>query len=160
MKKTRLGKMPYVIILCLVLVLVLLASGLGFIADMPLKGLDPDDVTSITLSDAMGVNDPVALEDEDRDPVLAALTELRGRGFGAEQELRDLQIMGSPTVYTLETATSGTLEVQLVSYEGESFFSVDGSWRKVDGDQEPIAYLIDLNQDYALRNYAQEASTS
>ena len=153
MTKTRLGKMPYVIILCLVLVLVLLASGLGFIADMPLKGLDPDDVTSITLSDAMGVNDPIALEDEDRDSVLAALAELRGRRFGARQELRDLQLMGSPAVYTLETASDGTIEIQLVSYGGESFFSVDGSWRKAVGDQGPITHLIDLNQEYAIRNY-------
>ena len=59
MAKTRLGKMPYVIVFCLVIVLVLLASGLGFVTDMPLKGIDPDDVTSISLSDAMGVNDPV-----------------------------------------------------------------------------------------------------
>lgn len=78
MARTRLGKMPYVIVFCLVVVLVLLASGLGVVTDMPLKGLDPDDVTSITLSDAMGVNDPVTLEDEDRDSVLAALAELRG----------------------------------------------------------------------------------
>lgn len=150
MAKTRLGKMPYVIVFCLVIVLVLLASGLGFVTDMPLKGLDPDDVASITLSDAMGVNDPVTLEDEDRDSVLAALAELRGRRFGAEQELRDLQLMGSPAAYTLETTADGNVEVQLVSYEGESFFSVDGSWRKVVGDQEAITYLIDLNQEYAV----------
>ena len=156
MEKTRLGKMPYVIVFCLVIVLVLLASGLGFVTDMPLKGIDPDDVSSVTLSDAMGVNDPVTLEEEDRDSVLAALTELRGRRFGAEQELRDLQLMGSPTVYTLETTSNGTIEVQLVSYEGESFFSVDGSWRKADGDQGTITYLIDLNQEYAVRNYVGE----
>ena len=150
MAKTRLGKMPYVIVFCLVIVLVLLASGLGFVTDMPLKGLDPDDVASITLSDAMGVNDPVTLEDEDRDSVLAALAELRGRRCGAEQELRDLQLMGSPAAYTLETTAYGNVEVQLVSYEGESFFSVDGSWRKVVGDQEAITYLIDLNQEYAV----------
>lgn len=153
MAKIRLGKMPYVIVFCLVIVLVLLASGLGVVTDMPLKGLDPDDVTSITLSDAMGVNDPIALEDEDRDSVLAALAELRGRRFGAEQELRDLQLMGSPTVYTLETASAGTIEIQLVSYEGESFFSVDGSWRKVVDDQGPVTHLIDLSKEYAARNY-------
>lgn len=153
MEMTRLGKMPYIIVFCLVIVLVLLASGLGFVTDMPLKGLDPGDVTSITLSDAMGVNDPIALEDEDRDSVLAALAELRGRRFGAEQELRDLQLMGSPTVYTLETASAGTIEIQLVSYEGESFFSVDGSWRKAVGDQEPVTHLIDLSKEYAARNY-------
>lgn len=147
MAKTRPGKMPYAIVFCMVIVLVLLASGLGFVTDMPLKGLDPDDVTSITLSDAMGVNDPVTLEDEDRDSVLAALAELRGRRFGAEQELRDLQLMSSPTVYTLETTSNGTVKVQLVSYEGESFFSVDGSWRKAVGDQGPITHLIDLNQE-------------
>ena len=156
MEMTRLGKMPYVIVFCLVIVLVLLASGLGFVTDMPLKGLDPDDVTSISLSDAMGVNDPVTLEEEDRGSVLAALAELRGRRFGAEQELRDLQLMGSPTVYTLETASDGTIEVQLVSYEGESFFSVDGSWRKAVGDQGTITYLIDLGQEYAVRSYAGE----
>lgn len=156
MAKTRLGKMPYVIVFCLVIALVLLASGLGFVTDMPLKGLDPDDVTSITLSDAMGVNDPVTLEEEDRGSVLAALAELRGRRFGAEQELRDLQLMGSPTVYTLETTSDGTIEVQLVSYEGESFFSVDGSWRKAVGDQGTITYLIDLGQEYAVRSYAGE----
>ena len=156
MAKTRLGKMPYVIVFCLVIVLVLLASGLGFVTDMPLKGIDPDDVTSITLSDAMGVNDPVTLEEEDRDSVLAALAELRGRRFGAEQELRDLQLMGSPTVYTLETTSDGTIEVQLVNYEGESFFSVDGSWRKAVGDQGTITYLIDLGQEYAVRSYAGE----
>ena len=156
MEKTRLGKMPYVIVFCLVIVLVLLASGLGFVTDMPLKGIDPDDVTSITLSDAMGVNDPVTLEEEDRDSVLAALAELRGRRFGAEQELRDLQLMGSPTVYTLETTSDGTIEVQLVNYEGESFFSVDGSWRKAVGDQGTITYLIDLGQEYAVRSYAGE----
>ncbi len=150
MAKTRLGKMPYVIVFCLVIVLVLLASGLGFVTDMPLKGIDPDDVTSITLSDAMGVNDPVTLEEEDRDSVLAALAELRGRRFGVERELRDLQLMGSPAAYTLETTADGNVEVQLVSYEGESFFSVDGSWRKVVGDQEAITYLIDLNQEYAV----------
>lgn len=153
MAKIRLGKMPYVIVFCLVIVLVLLASGLGVVTDMPLKGLDPDDVTSITLSDAMGVNDPIALEDEDRDSVLAALAELRGRRFGAEQELRDLQLMGSPTVYTLETASAGTIEIQLVSYKGESFFSVDGSWRKVVDDQGPVTHLIDLSKEYAARNY-------
>lgn len=156
MAKTRLGKMPYVIVFCLVIALVLLSSGLGFVTDMPLKGLDPDDVTSITLSDAIGVNDPVALEGEDRDSVLAALAELRGRRFGAEQELRDLQLMGSPAVYTLETASDGTIEVQLVSYEGESFFSVDESWRKAVGNQGPITHLIDLNQEYAVRSYAGE----
>lgn len=156
MAKTRLGKMPYVFVFCVVVVLVVMASGLGFVADMPLNGLDPDDVTSITLSDAMGVNEPVALEDEDRDSVLAALSELRGRRFGAEQELRDLQLMGSPTVYTLETTSDGTVEVQLVSYEGESFFSVDESWRKVVGDQGPVTYLVDLNTEYAVRNYAGE----
>lgn len=153
MARTRLGKMPYVIVFCLVIVLVLLASGLGVVTDMPLKGLDPDDVTSITLSDAMGVNDPIALGDEDRDSVLAALAELRGRRFGAEQELRDLQLMGSPTVYTLETASAGTIEIRLVSYEGESFFSVDGSWRKVADDQGPVTHLIDLSKEYAARNY-------
>ena len=153
MAKTRLGKMPYVIVFCLVIALVLLSSGLGFVTDMPLKGLDPDDVTSITLSDAIGVNDPVALEGEDRDSVLAALAELRGRRFGAEQELRDLQLMGSPAVYTLGTASDGTIEVQLVSYEGESFFSVDGSWRKATDDQGPITFLVDLNQEYAVRSY-------
>ena len=153
MAKTHLGKVPYVIVFCLVIVLVLLASGLGFVTDMPLKGIDPDDVTSITLSDAMGVNDPVTLEEEDRDSVLAALAELRGRRFGAERELRDLQLMGSPAAYTLETTADGNVEVQLVSYEGESFFSVDGSWRKVVGDQEAITYLIDLNQEYAVRSY-------
>lgn len=153
MEMTRLGKMPYIIVFCLVIVLVLLASGLGFVTDMPLKGLDPDDVTSITLSDAMGVNDPVTLEEEDRGSVLAALAELRGRRFGAEQELRDLQLMGSPTVYTLETTSDGTIEAQLVSYEGESFFSVDGSWRKAVGDQGTITYLIDLGQEYAVRSY-------
>ena len=153
MAKTRLGKMPYVIVFCLVIVLVLLASGLGFVTDMPLKGIDPDDVTSITLSDAMGVNDPVTLEEEDRDSVLAALAELRGRRFGAEQELRDLQLLGSPAVYMMGTASDGTIEVQLVSYEGESLFSVDGSWRKAVGDQGPITYLIDLNQEYAVRSY-------
>lgn len=156
MEMTRLGKMPYIIVFCLVIVLVLLASGLGFVTDMPLKGLDPDDVTSISLSDAMGVNDPVTLEEEDRGSVLAALAELRGRRFGAEQELRDLQLMGSPTVYTLETTSDGTIEVQLVSYEGESFFSVDGSWRKAVGDQGTITYLIDLGQEYAVRSYAGE----
>lgn len=156
MEMTRLGKMPYIIVFCLVIVLVLLASGLGFVTDMPLKGLDPDDVTSITLSDAMGVNDPVTLEEEDRGSVLAALAELRGRRFGAEQELRDLQLMGSPTVYTLETTSDGTIEAQLVSYEGESFFSVDGSWRKAVGDQGTITYLIDLGQEYAVRSYAGE----
>ena len=156
MAKTRLGKMPYVIVFCLVIVLVLLASGLGFVTDMPLKSIDPDDVTSITLSDAMGVNDPVTLEDEDRDYVLATLAELRGRCFGAEQELRDLQLSGSPAVYTLETTSAGTIEVQLVSYEGESFFSVDGSWRKAADDQGDITYLIDLNQEYAIRNYTGE----
>ena len=156
MEMTRLGKMPYIIVFCLVIALVLLASGLGFVTDMPLKGIDPDDVTSITLSDAMGVNDPVTLEEEDRGSVLAALAELRGRRFGAEQELRDLQLMGSPTVYTLETTSDGTIEVQLVSYEGESFFSVDGSWRKAVGDQGTITYLIDLNQEYAVRSYTGE----
>lgn len=156
MAKTRLGKMPYVIVFCLVIVLVLLASGLGFVTDMPLKGLDPDDVTSITLSDAMGVNEPVALEDEDRDSVLAALSELRGKRFGAVQELRDLQLMGSPPVYTLETASTGTIEVQLVSYEGESFFSIDGFWRKTADDQGPVTHLIDLSKEYAVRNYAEE----
>ena len=156
MEMTRLGKMPYIIVFCLVIVLVLLASGLGFVTDMPLKGIDPDDVTSITLSDAMGVNDPVTLEEEDRGSVLAALAELRGRRFGAEQELRDLQLMGSPTVYTLETTSDGTIEAQLVSYEGESFFSVDGSWRKAVGDQGTITYLIDLGQEYAVRSYAGE----
>ena len=156
MEMTRLGKMPYIIVFCLVIALVLLASGLGFVTDMPLKGLDPDDVTSITLSDAMGVNDPVTLEEEDRGSVLAALAELRGRRFGAEQELRDLQLMGSPTVYTLETTSDGTIEVQLVNYEGESFFSVDGSWRKAVGDQGTITYLIDLGQEYAVRSYAGE----
>ena len=156
MEMTRLGKMPYIIVFCLVIVLVLLASGLGFVTDMPLKGLDPDDVTSITLSDAMGVNDPVALEEEDRGSVLAALAELMGRRFGAEQELRDLQLMGSPTVYTLETTSDGTIEVQLVSYEGESFFSVEGSWRKAVGDQGTVTYLIDLGQEYAVRSYAGE----
>lgn len=153
MARTRLGKMPYVIVFCLVIVLVLPASGLGVVTDMPLKGLDPDDVTSITLSDAMGVNDPVTLEDEDRGSVLVALAELRGRRFGAEQKLRDLQLMGSPTVYTLETASAGTIEIQLVSYEGESFFSVDGSWRKVVDDQGPVTHLIDLSKEYAARNY-------
>ena len=156
MAKTRLGKTPYVIVFCLVIVLVLLASGLGFVTDMPLKGLDPDDIISITLSDAMGVNDPVALEEEDRDSVLAALAELRGRRFGAKRELRDLRLMGSPTVYTLETTSDGNVEVQLVSYEGESFFSVDGSWRKAVVDQGPISHLIDLNQEYAVRSYAGE----
>lgn len=156
MAKSRLGKMPYVIVFCVIVVLVLLASGLGFIADMPLKGLDPDDVTSLTLSDAMGVNEPVALEDEDRGSVLAALAELRGRRFGAKQELRDLHLMGSPTVYTLETTSTGTIEIQLVSSEGESFFSIDGSWRKVVGDPEPIAYLVDLHKEYAVRDYAGE----
>ena len=58
--------------------------------------------------------------------------------------------MGSPAAYTLETTADGNVEVQLVSYEGESFFSVDGSWRKVVGDQEAITYLIDLNQEYAV----------
>ena len=38
MARTRLGKMPYVIVFCLVVVLVLLASGLGVVTDMPLKG--------------------------------------------------------------------------------------------------------------------------
>ena len=156
MARTRLGKMPYVIVSCLVVVLVLLASGLGVVTDMPLKGLDPDDVTSITLSDAMGVNDPIALEDEDRDSVLAALAELKGRRFGAKQELRDLQLMGSPAVYALETTSAGTIEVQLVSYEGESFFSVDGSWRKGVDVQEPITHLIDLNLEYAIRSYTGE----
>ncbi len=156
MAKACLGRTSYAIVFCLVIVLVLLASGLGFVTDMPLKGLDPDDVTSITLSDAMGANEPIALEDEDRDPVLAALAELRGRRFGAEQELRDLQLMGSPAVYTLETTSNGTIEVQLVSYEGESFFSVDGSWRKATDDQGPITYLVDLNQEYAVRSYAKE----
>ena len=156
MEMTRLGKMPYIIVFCLVIVLVLLASGLGFVTDMPLKGLDPDDVTSISLSDAMGVNDPVTLEEEDRGSVLAALAELRGRRFGAEQELRDLQLMGSPAVYTLETSSNGTVEVQLVSYEAESFFSVDGLWRKAVGDQGTITYLIDLNQEYAVRSYTGE----
>ena len=156
MARARPGKMPYVIVFCLVVVLVLLASGLGVVTDMPLKGLDRDDVASITLSDAMGVNDPVTLEDEDRDSVLAALAELRGRRFGAEQELRDLQLLGSPAVYALETASDGTIEVQLVSYKGESFFSVDGSWRKAVGDQGTITYLIDLNQEYAVRSYTGE----
>ena len=53
MARTRLGKMPYVIVFCLVVVLVLLASGLGVVTDMSLKGLDRDDGASITLSDAM-----------------------------------------------------------------------------------------------------------
>lgn len=61
--------------------------------------------------------------------------------------------MGSPAVYMMETASDGTIEVQIVSYEGESFFSVDGSWRKAVGDQVPITYLIDLNQEYAVRSY-------
>ena len=156
MAKTRLGKTPHVIVFCLVFALVFLASGLGLIGELPLKRLDPGGVVSITLSDAMGVNEPVSLEDEDRDPVLAALAELRGRRFGAEQELRGLRLMGSPAAYTLETASNGTIEVQLVSYEGESFFSVDGSWRKATGDQEPIAYLTDLSQEYAVRNHAGE----
>ncbi len=151
MEMTRLGKMPLHHRVLLGHCAGAPPSGLGFVTDMPLKGLDPDDVTSISLSDAMGVNDPVTLEEEDRGSVLAALAELRGRRFGAEQELRDLQLMGSPTVYTLETTSDGTIEAQLVSYEGESFFSVDGSWRKVVGDQGPVTYLIDLGQEYAVR---------
>ena len=35
MARTRLGKMPYVIVFCLVVVLVLLASGLGVVTDIP-----------------------------------------------------------------------------------------------------------------------------